>query len=147
MHLRRFMAAPQKRDRSAQNPSEMRYISPGPGVCLPSRGFLRSSDYSETELLEWYLGLAKAASLGDAVTLGCHVTQGFAVDARRGRAVFRVSMRAGAASCVDGGVGGNASIDRAIREVTSTPSTRPQFSLSLSEHLTNVKERTGASHR
>ena len=46
--------------------------------------FLRSSDYSETELLEWYLSLAKAASLGDAVTLGCHVTQGFAVDARRG---------------------------------------------------------------
>ena len=52
---------------------------------------------------------------------------------------------------VDGGVGGNVSIDRAIREVTSTPSTRPQFSLSLSlslsEHLTFVKEGTAAPRR
>ena len=119
------IAAPQKLNRSAQNPSA------GPRRVPSVAWFLCSPDSSETELLEWYLSLAKAASLGDAVTLGCHVTQGFAVDARRGRAVFRVSMRAGAASCVDGGVGGNASIDRAIREVTSTPSTRPQFSLSL----------------
>ena len=113
----------------------MRYISPGPGVCLPSRGFLRSSDYSETELLEWYLGLAKAASLGDAVTLGCHVTQGFAVDARRGAGIIPSSHARGSGVGIVGGVGGNASIDRAIREATSTPSTRPQFSLSLSPNV------------
>ena len=63
-----------------------------------------TSEYSpwhnsgSNELLEWYLSLAKAASLGDAVTLGCHVTQGFAVDARRGAGSISISMRAGAAS-------------------------------------------------
>ena len=63
--------------------------------------FLRSPDNSETESLEWYLSLAKAASLGDALTLG--VPRDSRLRRRRTprRGQFRVPVRAGAAHGVD----------------------------------------------